>query len=95
MPPVFGPLSPSPTRLWSWLVAIGSVLAVDHDDEAGLLAIEELLDHHARAGVAEGIAGEHVAHGGFGFVQVHGDDHALAAARPSALMTMGAPCSRR
>ena len=54
------------------------VLAVDHDDEAGLLAIEELLDHHARAGVAEGIAGEHVAHGGFGFVQVHGDDHALA-----------------
>ena len=23
MPPVSGPLSPSPTRLWSWLVAIG------------------------------------------------------------------------
>ncbi|MDT4815202.1 hypothetical protein FQZ97_482260 [compost metagenome] len=54
------------------------VLAVDHDDEAGFLAVEELLDHHPRTGVTEGVAGEHVAHGVFGFVQGHGDDHALA-----------------
>ncbi len=27
MPPVLGPLSPSPTRLWSWLVAIGSTFS--------------------------------------------------------------------
>ncbi len=27
MPPVLGPVSPSPTRLWSWLVAIGSAVA--------------------------------------------------------------------
>ena len=79
MPPVFGPLSPSPTRLWSWLVAIGSTFwPSTMTMKLASLAIEELLDHHARAGVAEGIAGEHVAHGGFGFVQVHGDDHALA-----------------
>ncbi len=54
------------------------MLAVDHDDEAGLFAIEELLDHHPRPGVAEGIAGEHVTHGVLGFSQGHGDDHALA-----------------
>ncbi|MNZ68661.1 hypothetical protein D3C78_869310 [compost metagenome] len=54
------------------------VLAVDHDDEAGFLAVEELLDHHAGARIAEGVAGQHVTHGGFGFFQGHGDDHALA-----------------
>src|SRR5690606_13183160 len=48
------------------------VVAVDHDDEAGFLAVEELLDHHARTGVAEGVAGEHVTHRGFGFLQGHG-----------------------
>ncbi len=26
MPPVLGPVSPSPMRLWSWLVAMGSTL---------------------------------------------------------------------
>ncbi len=26
MPPVLGPVSRSPTRLWSWLVAIGSAV---------------------------------------------------------------------
>ena len=39
------------------------VLAVDHDDKAGLLAVEEFLDHHTRTGLTEGVAGEHVAHG--------------------------------
>src|SRR5690606_18522633 len=53
------------------------VLAVDHDDEAGLFAVEKLLDHHARTGFAERVAGEHVAHGVFGFLQGHGDDHAF------------------
>ena len=54
------------------------VLAIDHDDEAGFFAVEELLDHHARAGFTEGVAGEHVAHRVFGFLQGHGDDHAFA-----------------
>ncbi len=54
------------------------VLAVDHDDEAGFLTVQELFDHDAGTGIAEGIAGEHVAHGVFGFGQGHGDDHALA-----------------
>jgi hypothetical protein len=54
------------------------VVAVDHDDEAGFFAVEELFDHHARTGFTEGVAGQHVTHGGFGFFQRHGDDHALA-----------------
>src|SRR3990167_1165172 len=54
------------------------VLAVDHDDKACFFAVEELFDHYTRTGVAEGIAREHIAHGVFGFLQGHGDDHALA-----------------
>lgn len=53
-------------------------MAVDHDDEAGFLAVEELLDDHARTGFTESVAGEHVAHRVLGFLQGHGDDHALA-----------------
>ncbi len=52
--------------------------AVDHRNEAGFLAVEELFDHHARAGIAERVAGEHVTHRVFGFGQRHCDDHALA-----------------
>ena len=79
MPPVFGPVSPSPTRLWSWLVAIGSTCVPSTiDDEARFLAVEEFLDHDARAGVAEGIAAEHVVQRLLGFGQRHRDDHALA-----------------
>ena len=50
MPPVLGPWSPSQQAL---VVLAGGqrrhVLAVAHHDEAGFLAFEELLDHHARA----------------------------------------------
>lgn len=54
------------------------MLAIDHDDEGGFLAVEELLDHHARACVTESIAGQHVTHGFLGFLEGHGNDHALA-----------------
>src|SRR5690606_35399815 len=54
------------------------VLAVDHNDETGFFAVEEFLDHHARASLTEGIAREHVTHRVFGFLQGHGDDHPLA-----------------
>ena len=47
MPPVFGPVSPSPTRLWSWAEASGTArLAVDQREQAGFLALEEFLDDH-------------------------------------------------
>src|SRR3546814_20309053 len=52
--------------------------AVDHRDEAGFLAVEELFDHHARARFAEGVAGEHVGYRGLGLGQGPRHDHALA-----------------
>ncbi|MNO73014.1 hypothetical protein D3C76_639730 [compost metagenome] len=54
------------------------VLAVHHDDETRLFPVQELLDHHTGTGVAEGIAGEHVAHCRFRLFELHGDDDALA-----------------
>ena len=52
--------------------------AIHHRDETGFLAVQEFLDDDARAGIAERVAVEHVAHCGFGFVQGHRHDHALA-----------------
>src|SRR5690606_12395833 len=54
------------------------VLPVDHDDEAGFLALQKLLDYHPRPGFAEGVASQHVGDRGLGFLRGHGDDHALA-----------------
>lgn len=71
------------------------VVAVDHDDEAGFFAVEELFDHHARTGFTEGIAGQHVTHGGFGFFEGHGDDDAFARSQAVGLITIGAPFSCR
>jgi hypothetical protein len=66
-------------RLWSWLEASGQdVLAVDHDDEAGFLAVEKFLDDDAGACIAQLVAGQHVVDGGVRFFRRHGDDDALA-----------------
>ncbi len=47
MPPVFGPVSPSPTRLWSWAVPMGKHgYPIGQDEEAGLFAVHEFFDHH-------------------------------------------------
>ena len=54
------------------------VFAVHHDDEAGLLALQEFLDHHPVPGLAEGIAGQHVLRRGDGLVFRLRQDHALA-----------------
>ena len=53
MPPVFGPLSPSPSRLWSRAAgsAIAS-LAVAQGDDARLGAVQPFLDDDARAGAS-------------------------------------------
>ncbi len=40
--------------------------------------VEEFLDHHPAAGGAERVAGQHVAHRGFGLGVAPGEDHALA-----------------
>jgi hypothetical protein len=54
------------------------VPAVRHHDETGFLALQELLDHDAMAGFAEGVPRQHVQHGGFGFGGGPRHDHALA-----------------
>ena len=96
MPPVLGPVSPSPTRLWSCAVASGSdVLAVDQGEEARLLAFQELLDHDLGARRAER-AGEAGVDGLLGLpLASRRSTTPLPAARPSALMTIGSVCAAR
>ena len=78
MPPVLGPVSPSPTRLWSWAEASGDGgLAVDQREQARFLALEEFLDHQRP--VAGGVDR------GLGFGAGHGDGHALAGGEPVGL----------
>ena len=55
MPPVFGPLSPSPTRLWSCAERERNrSLAVAEREERGFLAVEEFLDHDFPRRLARG-----------------------------------------
>ncbi|MNN32543.1 hypothetical protein D3C81_1462660 [compost metagenome] len=54
------------------------VLAVDQHDEAGFLALQEFLDHHARAGIAQLVVGQHHVDRGVGLFQRHRHHHALA-----------------
>ena len=50
MPPVFGPVSPSPTRLWSRAAASGSACRPSvRREHRELRALEKLLDHHVLA----------------------------------------------
>ena len=78
MPPVFGPVSPSPTRLWSWAEASAhGGLAVDQREQARFLALEEFLDH--QRAVAGGVDRR------LGFGAGHGDRHALAGGEPVGL----------
>ena len=54
MPPVFGPRSPSSSRLWSCAGRQrDDPLAVGEREDRELFALHELLDEHVVAGVAE------------------------------------------
>ena len=59
--------------------------SVHQREEAGLFALHELLDHHFRAGVAEGAFDHDVVDGGERLVVVVADDHALARREPVGL----------
>lgn len=54
------------------------VLAIADDDEAGFLAGQEFFDHHARAGVAQAVVGQHHVDGAVRFFQRHRHHHTLA-----------------
>ena len=79
-----------------------NVIAIDHDNEAGFLAVEEFLDDDARTGIAQLVAGQHVVDGGVRFIQAHGDDDALAGGqaigldddRRTLLVNVGMRCGR-
>ena len=87
MPPVFGPVSPSPMRLWSWLVASESTLrAVADDHEARLLALEELLDDDPAPPLPSPSIASIAA---CASARVAATTTPLPAARPSALTTIG------
>ncbi len=96
MPPVLGPVSPSPTRLWSWLVAIGSATrpstmemklasspsrnsSITTRAPASPKALPLSMSRTAASASSSVIA----------------TITPLPAARPSALITIGAPFSRR
>ena len=55
-----------------------NVLAVDHDDEAGFLAFQKLLDDDACSCFAQFVAGEHVVDGGVCLFERHGHNDTLA-----------------
>ena len=61
------------------------LFAVDHDDETGLLALEKLLDHHARAGSAHLVVHQHHVDGVMSFVGVHRHHHPFARGEPVGL----------
>ena len=78
MPPVFGPVSPSPTRLKSCAGASATArVAVADREDRDLRAGHALLDDHRAARVAERRAGELGPHVGLGLGEVVGDEHAL------------------
>ena len=87
MPPVLGPVSPSPTRLWSCAAASGSAfVAVDQREKARLLAGEEFLDDDLGPGRAEA-ALRRAPHRprACASATVGGDDDALAGGQPVGL----------
>ena len=78
MPPVFGPLSPSNTRLWSCAVANGcaSRPVAQHEDRQ-LGAGHAFFDHARATGVAERLARQIRAHSVTRVGDRLGDDHTL------------------
>src|ERR1700722_19722708 len=60
------------------------MLAIGHDDEAGFLTLQKLLDHDLGARIAEA-ACEHLEHDRFGLLEALRDDHALARSESAGL----------
>ncbi len=58
------------------------ILAIHHNDKTGLFPCQKLLDHHAAAGIAKGVAREHVGDGGLGLGEGFGNDYAFACRQP-------------
>ena len=96
MPPVLGPLSPSPTRLWSWLVAMGSTVSPSTMTMKLASSPSRNSSITTRAPASpKALASSMSRTAASASARVMATITPLPAARPSALITMGAPCSRR
>ncbi len=92
MPPVFGPVSPSPTRLWSWAAASGSAsLPSTEREKAHLLAIEKILDDDFHPGGAEPALDQGRVDRLVGGVEIEGDGDTLAGGEAVGLDHDGCP----
>ena len=95
MPPVFGPVSPSPTRLWSCAAPSGSAVLPSHSANSetssptrhSSITTEAPASPNARASIIASIAASASS-------SVAATTTALPAARPSAFTTTGAPRRR-
>ena len=67
------------------------VLSVHHDNKAGFLASQKLFDNHPMAGVAEGVARQHIVHSVFGFLQGFGDNDPFTCGQTIGLDDNGGP----
>ncbi len=91
MPPVLGPVSPSPTRLWSFAVPKGiAVLPRAEAEDAGLLAVMNSSTTTSAPAPPKAPERSRV-DGRKRLVERHRDVTPLPAASPSALTTIGAP----
>ena len=79
MPPVLGPVSPSPMRLWSCAAASGMAwLPSQRAKKRELFAFEKLFDDDLFDGVPSSSPEKHLGGGGFGLVGGFADDDAFA-----------------
>ena len=53
------------------------VFTVYHDDERGFFAVQELFNNNTAAGLAKGVASQHIANSVFRFLQGHRHDDAF------------------
>ena len=95
IPPVLGPVSPSPTRLWSWLVAIGSAVRPSTIEMKLASSPSRNSSITTRAPASPKALPESMSRtASSASCRVIATITPLPAARPSALTTIGAPFSR-
>ena len=79
MPPVLGPVSPSPTRLWSCAATRGATRSpsLSHE-ERNLVALQAFFEDDPRSGFAHHFPGEHFIRRRQGFFFGLADHHTFA-----------------
>ena len=91
MPPVFGPVSPSPTRLWSWAVPMARQSVPS--DRMKKLASSPAMNSSMTTDISPNSPSKMSSMAAWACSTVSATVTPLPAASPSALTTMGAPCA--